>query len=99
MESRWEVEAGWRAGGPALNHANVIADDDALMFTIYGIYPEGHEDGHTDVPTLDEALKHLRELIDNEQADEDGPVFARYGLAFDQTDAKGVVRQLRALAG
>ncbi|MCI0363372.1 MAG: hypothetical protein L0219_05785 [Phycisphaerales bacterium] len=65
------------------------------MFTVYGIYPEGHEDGHTDVPTLEEALEYLRGLIDAEVAEADGPVFSRYGLAFDQTDAIETARRLR----
>ena len=70
------------------------------MFTVYGIYPDppGHEDGHTDLPTLVEALACVRDLLDREAADPDGPIFDRYGLAFDRADAPAVARQVNGIA-
>ncbi len=56
--------------------------------------PQGHDDGEVECATLDEALTHLRELILNEMADPDGPIFSRYGLHFERSVAQeeGYVR-------
>lgn len=45
----------------------------------------GWRDTDAECATLDEALTHLRELILNELADPQRPIFNRYGLYFART--------------
>ena len=54
------------------------------MFTVYALdMSDPANDTKTECATLDEALTHLRELVLNEIADADGPIFNRYGLYYE----------------
>lgn len=61
------------------------------MFSICGVYPEGHEDGHTQASTLDDALKALRKLVCAAYEDPERPKFNKYVLQFEDYDAAGEV--------
>ena len=50
------------------------------MSTVYALNLNDNLDTETQCASLNEALTHLRELVLNEMADPDGPIFDRYGL-------------------
>lgn len=56
------------------------------MFTVYALnLADGPAvDTETECATLDEARRHLRELVLNEMEDAEGPRFDRYGLCFQK---------------
>ena len=69
------------------------------MFTVYALNLTDNLDTETECATLDEALTHLRELVLNELADPDGPIFDRYGFFFDKIVEEPMTLQVDGSSG
>lgn len=60
--------------------------DQKSMFPVYALNLSNNLDTEAQCATLDEALRHLRELITNEMADPSGVHFDRHGLCFESSN-------------
>jgi len=57
--------------------------DVSSMYIVLGFKDDGSEPAELSYATLDEAMQKLRDLVEADEIDSDGPMFTEYGIRID----------------